>query len=137
MGLINSDSFVIFKLRNCKFDLKKTFSSISKKKLEYSQISKFLRFKVIWSSSFEKIIYVVKFCTVVLTLLKNGVLLPIILGDESFSSSDKDDSCTDDSLMAALLDHAEVLNETDQSQFKYQIENKRTFEEVCLCGKFN
>jgi len=37
------------------------------------QIFKFLRFKMIWCSSFEKITLGVKFCTEVLALLKNGV----------------------------------------------------------------
>ena len=52
IGLINSDNLLIFKFRNFKLDLKDNFVNT----LEYLQISKFLRFNMIWSSSFEKII---------------------------------------------------------------------------------
>ena len=52
--------------------------SIIKKKLECLQISKFLRFKMIWSSSFEKSIYGAKFCTEVWTLLKKRRLSQIL-----------------------------------------------------------
>jgi len=55
IGLINSDTLVIFKFRKSKFDLKDNFVNNSKK-LECSQISKFPSFKMISSSSFEKII---------------------------------------------------------------------------------
>jgi len=51
-----------------------TISSIINKKLQCLQISKFLRFKMIWRSWFEKIIYGVK----VWTLLKNGVKIIFI-----------------------------------------------------------
>ena len=51
----------IYKFRKSQFDLQDHFSII--KKLECLQISKFLRFKMIWSSSIEKIILGVKFCT--------------------------------------------------------------------------
>ena len=40
------------------------------KKVECWQIFKFLRFKMVWNSSFEKIIYGVKLCAEVWTLLK-------------------------------------------------------------------
>jgi len=72
IGLINSDNLLIFKFRNCKFYLKDNFVN-KLKKLECLQISKFLPFKMIWSSSFEKIILRAKFCTEVWSLLKNGV----------------------------------------------------------------
>ena len=51
-----SDNLVIFKFWNSTFDLKDNFVNNLKKTLEYAQISKFLRFKMIWSSSFENII---------------------------------------------------------------------------------
>jgi len=55
-------------------DLKENFVN-NAKKLECSHISKFLCFKMIRTSSFGKIIYGVKFCTEVLTLLKNGACI--------------------------------------------------------------
>jgi len=50
--IINSDNLVrIFKFRNSTFDLKD-----NNYKNSNARISKFRRFKMIWSSSFEKII---------------------------------------------------------------------------------
>ena len=46
-------TFLIFKFRNSKFALKEDFVNNKKN----SQIAKFLRFKMIWSSAFEKNIY--------------------------------------------------------------------------------
>ena len=47
--------------------------SIIEKQSNASRFFKFLRFKMILYSSFEKVIQGVKFCTEVWTLLKNGV----------------------------------------------------------------
>ena len=50
------------------------------KKLECSPISKFLSFKMIWSSPFIKIIFRAKFCTKVPSALKNAVIVNSIIG---------------------------------------------------------
>jgi len=52
IDITNSDNLIIFTFQNFKVDLKH-ISSISEK-LEFSQISKFLSFKMIRSSSFDK-----------------------------------------------------------------------------------
>ena len=59
IGINNSDNLVIFKFRNSIVDLKYNFVN-NFKKLECSQISKFIRFKTIRSWSFQKIIFVQK-----------------------------------------------------------------------------
>ena len=69
---IDGENLLIFKFRNSKFYLQNNF--VNNYKFECLQIFKFLPFKMIWNSSFEKNYLGGQILSKVWFLLKNGVI---------------------------------------------------------------